>query len=294
MVPSVERAGATIVYDVRPPTGEAADLPPLVLVGHPMTAEGFTSLGANLPERTIVTLDPRGTGRSSAVTEPARPEEHADDVRAVIRAVTEQPVDVFGSSGGAITLLALAGRHPEGLRAAVAHEPPLVKVLPDLELVNQAMARVGETYQAHGFGAGMVEFITMTSWQGPFSEAYFEQPRPAPGQFGLPEEDDGSRDNPLLSNQPGPMTIFTPDWDTLRSLGSRLVIAAGEESRGLLTWRTSEGVAQHLGSELAVFPSNHGGFLGGEFGQRGQPEAFAVALRDALARSLTAQSPQAR
>jgi len=32
----------------------------------------------------------------------------------------------------------------------------------------------------------------------------------------------------------------------------------------------------------AVFPSHHGGFLGGEFGQSGEPEAFAARLREVL------------
>ncbi|MGH2678471.1 MAG: alpha/beta fold hydrolase, partial [Actinomycetota bacterium] len=30
-------------------------------------------------------------------------------------------------------------------------------------------------------------------------------------------------------------------------------------------------------------PSHHGGFLGGEFGYRGDPDAFAATLRDVLA-----------
>jgi pimeloyl-ACP methyl ester carboxylesterase len=287
---TVERTGATIVYDVRPPVTDAVDLPPLVLVGHPMTAEGFRSLAASLPERTIVTLDPRGTGRSTAGAGPAGPEDHADDVQAVIRAATGGQADVFGSSGGAITVLALASRHPEAVRAAVAHEPPLVDVLPDRDLVNRASARVSETYRTHGFGAGMVEFITMTSWKGPLTQDYFEQPRPTPAQFGLPEQDDGSRDDPLLSGPSDAAAAFTPDWAALRALGPRLAIAAGRESRDLLTWRTSEIVAQRCGGELVVFPSHHGGFLGGEFGQQGQPEAFAVALRDTFARILVALS----
>jgi hypothetical protein len=63
-----------------------------------------------------------------------------------------------------------------------------------------------------------------------------------------------------------------------------VVIAMGVESRGLLTGRTSVAAAEILGQEVIVFPSNHGGFLGGEFGQRGEPEAFAARLREILDR----------
>jgi hypothetical protein len=40
--------------------------------------------------------------------------------------------------------------------------------------------------------------------------------------------------------------------------------------------------AELLGQQATVFPSHHGGFLGGEFGYAGQPEAFARKLRDVL------------
>jgi len=37
-----------------------------------------------------------------------------------------------------------------------------------------------------------------------------------------------------------------------------------------------------LARQATVFPSHHGGFLGGEFGDGGQPEAFARRLREVL------------
>jgi len=33
---------------------------------------------------------------------------------------------------------------------------------------------------------------------------------------------------------------------------------------------------------VTEFPSHHAGFLGGEYGQHGEPEAFATALRTTL------------
>ena len=41
--------------------------------------------------------------------------------------------------------------------------------------------------------------------------------------------------------------------------------------------------ADRLGGETVIFPSNHGGFLGGEYGQMGEPDAFAAKLREVLA-----------
>jgi hypothetical protein len=48
------------------------------------------------------------------------------------------------------------------------------------------------------------------------------------------------------------------------------------------TGRTAVATAALLGQQAVVFPSHHGGFLGGEFGYAGQPEAFARKLREVL------------
>ena len=135
-------------------------------------------------------------------------------------------------------------------------------------------------YDKDGWGAGMAAFIALTAWQGEFTDEFAV---PDPAAFGLPAEDDGSRDDPLLSGVSNAVTAYRPDAEALRAAPTRVVIAAGIESKGTLTWRTAEATAELLGSELAVFPSHHGGFMGGEFGQAGQPEEFAARLREVLA-----------
>src|SRR6185437_2923812 len=88
-------------------------------------------------------------------------------------------------------------------------------------------------------------------------------------------EDDGSRDDPLLSDRSWAITDYRPDVEALNAAPTRIVIAVGEESEGVFTGRTAVATASLLGQEATVFPSHHGGFLGGEFGYAGQPEAFA-------------------
>ena len=60
------------------------------------------------------------------------------------------------------------------------------------------------------------------------------------------------------------------------------MIAVGEESEDTFTGRTTVATAELLGQQATVFPSHHGGFLGGESGYAGQPEAFARTLHDVL------------
>ena len=109
------------------------------------------------------------------------------------------PVDVFGSSGGAVNALAWVARHPGDIHTLVAHEPPMLGVLPDAERAFAAERAVQERYDADGWGAGMAAFIAMTMVRGEFTDEFLAQPQPDPAAFGMPTEDDGSRDDPLLS-----------------------------------------------------------------------------------------------
>jgi hypothetical protein len=128
----------------------------------------------------------------------------------------------------------------------------------------------------------MAAFIAMTSWKGEFSDEYLAQPAPDPAAFGLPATDDGSRDDPLLSDRSWAVSGYRPDIAALAAAPARVVIAVGEESADTFTGRTAVATAQLLGQQATVFPSHHGGFLGGEFGYAGQPEAFAHKLRQVL------------
>jgi hypothetical protein len=123
----------------------------------------------------------------------------------------------------------------------------------------------------------------MSSWRGEYTDEYFAQPAPDPAAFGMPaSEDDGSRDDPLLSDRSWAITDYRPDGAALAAAPTRNVLAVGEESDGVFTGRTAVATAALLGQEATVFPSHHGGFLGGEFGYAGQPEAFAKRLREVL------------
>src|SRR6266576_2555528 len=280
----LETAEADIAYDVHGPLPTADGRPPLFMIGQPMDASGFGTLASLFPDRTVVTYDPRGLGRSTRKdgrTDHA-PTVQAGDVHAVIEALGGGPVEMFASSGGAVTALALVAAYPHDVTTLVAHEPPLIPVLPDAAAAERARAGFRDVYQAKGAGAGMAAFIAMTSWRGEFTDDYFAQPAPDPAQFGMRAEDDGSRDDPLLSDRSWAISSYRPDAGALAAAPTRIVIAVGEESLGTFTGRAAVATAELLGQEAIVFPSHHGGFLGGEFGYAGQPEAFARKLRAVL------------
>src|SRR5881227_2859494 len=208
---------ADLVYDVHGPLLAAGGRPPLVMIGQPMDASGFGTLASLFPDRTVVTYDPRGLGRSHRKDGRLDhvPETQAADVHALIETLGVGPVEMFASSGGAVTALALVAAFPDDVTTLVAHEPPLIALLPDARAAERARAGVRDAYEANGWGAGMAAFIAMTSWRGEFTDEYFARPAPDPAAFGMPAEDDGSRDDPLLSDRSWAVSDYRPDAGAL-------------------------------------------------------------------------------
>jgi pimeloyl-ACP methyl ester carboxylesterase len=281
---TLETEEASIAYDLHGPLPTADGRPLLFMIGQPMDAAGFSTLASLFPDRTVVTYDPRGLGRSSRKDGRVdnTPELQAKDLHELISALGTGPVEMFASSGGAVTALALVTAHPKDVTKLVAHEPPLLTLLPDARAADRAQTAVTAAYESKGRGVGMATFIGMTMWPGEFTGAYFAQPAPDPAHFGMPAEDDGSRDDPLLSGRSWAVTKYRPDFQALAAAPTRVVIAVGEESAGTVTDRTSRALADLLSQEPTVFPSHHGGFVGGEGGFAGQPETFARRLRQVL------------
>ena len=221
-------------------------------------------------------------GRSDRV--PSTPEIHADDLHRIIEAIGRGPVDLFASSGGAVNALALVAAHPDDVRTLVAHEPPLASVLPDREHAMAAARAIHETYQAQGLGRG--------------HGALHRRDQP-PGRVHRPRARRSPDRTPRCSGcRPGTTArgrtrcsagtwstspTTSPDWTRCEAPRPGSCMAAGEESGGTLAHRGAEAVAERLGTEPVIFPGDHGGFLGGEYGQTGEPDAFAAKLREVLA-----------
>src|SRR2546429_6891430 len=146
----LETSEADIVYDVRGPLPAADGRPPLFMIAQPMDASGFTTLASHFPDRTVITYDPRGLGRSTRKDGRVDhdPTVQAGDVHAVIGALGVGPVEMFASSGGAVTALALVAVYPNDVTCLVAHEPPLLTVLPDAQAGERAPARGRDAYGA--------------------------------------------------------------------------------------------------------------------------------------------------
>jgi pimeloyl-ACP methyl ester carboxylesterase len=273
--------GAVLTYDIREPD-RPGDHPPLFIFGSPMGASGFEQLALHFDDRVVITYDPRMTERSHLEDGGAVSTEiHADDLHRVAEAVGLGPVDAFGSSGGAVSALPWVVAHPAEIRTFVAHEPPLAVLLEDADILLKVNADIVDTYWRRGFGPAMAKFIQLVSHPGPLPSDYLEAPDPDPAQFGLPTEDDGSRDDALLAYNMA-MPPYTPDAAALTSSGVRIVPAVGAEGEGAMARRGGEALARLLGTAPVIFPGDHGGFAANEWTPDNDPAAFAATLREVL------------
>jgi pimeloyl-ACP methyl ester carboxylesterase len=210
------------------------------------------------------------------------PELHADDLHRIVDATGLGPVDAFGSSGGGAFALAWVVDHPADVRTLVSHEPPLVTLLEDCDVALRAQRDIVETYHRDGFGPAMAKFIQLVMHAGPLPADYLDQPAPDPSTFGMPTEDDGSRDDPLLSRNLA-MPVFEPDVAALRATPVRIVPATGAAGEGTMARRGGEALAAALGVDPVVFPGDHGGFAANPWSPGNDPAAFAATLRQVLA-----------
>lgn len=272
-----------ITYDVHGDLATATpERPALFLFAAPMDATGFELLAGQFDDRPVVTYDPRGAGRNPVGTTDITAEQHADDLHRVIQALGVGAVDAFGSSGGAVNLLALLAAHPDDVRIAVVHEPPVAEHLPDREAVLAVIADMKRTYAEKGDGAAMAKFISLVMHDGLVPEDYLDRPAPDPAMFGMSADDDGTRTNPLMRNMPA-LIEYRIDVDALRRRGDRLVIAAGVESGDEMAARGARSVAAAVGIPATEFPSHHAGFTE-QGGYPGDPVGFAARLRGVLDR----------
>lgn len=266
--------GASLYYEVR---GSGPVL--LMIPGGPANAGDFNRIAVELAtDFTVVTYDPRGLAHSkleAPFDDNRAVQIAADDVQRLLRAVTEEPANVFGSSGGAVIGLDLVTRYPTRVRTFISHEPPAAALLPNPAREREAMEEIVQTYRAAGIGPAMQKFMVHARIRG----------GPPPQQEGEPTPQQREAMRQMQSNMDfwlghtfNAVAIYEPDVEALKRTPTRIVPAVGDESRGELAHEGGLGLAAALGTEAVVFPGAHGGF-GSHAAQ------FAAKLREVLAES---------
>src|SRR6266566_5698968 len=243
---TVEVPGATLYVETRG-TGPVL----LLIPGGPTDAGMFTDLAGRLADRyTAVAYDPRGHSRSRLDGEPEDIPValQADDAAAILAAMGDEPAYVYGNSGGATIGLELVARHPELVRTLVAHEPPLMELLPDAEHWRSAFRDIDETYRTAGVFPAMGKFGAAVEEGGPkySEEMQHQEPPPSPEAQEMMGRMAGNFEL-FIAHEIQQVGAYVPDVEALRNVPTRIISAAGEASGEQAARRASIALAERLG-----------------------------------------------
>jgi pimeloyl-ACP methyl ester carboxylesterase len=257
--------GATLYYEVY------GSGPTLLMIHGGIGDAGFYSSVAPLlaDDYQVVLYDRRGNSRSPFDGSPTDlvVAEQSDDARRLVEAVGTEPAHVFGNSAGGVIALDFAARHPELASVVIAHEPPVVELLPDVDAHRAQTADVLATYHRDGVGPAMLKFLEHA---GPI----MDQPEDGQPDEELEQRFSGNIDFFLTREMPN-IVRFVPDIATLRTNGANVVLAGGVDSRDAYPYKATIAVAELLSVPVVEFPGDHAGYLG-------KPVEFAAKLRDVL------------
>jgi pimeloyl-ACP methyl ester carboxylesterase len=243
-MPTIPAGQAELYYEIR-----GSGPPVLLIMGATGDAGHFTKLAEVLADEfTVVTYDRRGNSRS-----PRPPgwstttvEEQADDAAALLQALGLAPATVFGNSSGAAYALALLIHHPDVVRGAILHEPPLLSVL---ERPDEVEAAIGPLVE-EGMAAGGPPAALERFWRFVAGDANWEALDPS-----LRERMSANAET-FFGIEMGTFESYRPDDAALKAITAPVQVLVSEESPPFFA-EVGEWLAGRLSVEVSRTPGTH-------------------------------------
>jgi pimeloyl-ACP methyl ester carboxylesterase len=282
---TIRTDGATLYYERR---GSGPTL--LMISGGGGDAGYYSEVAEKLADAYIVlNYDRRGNSRSTVddPTATLRMEQQSADAMAVLAHHDMTSALVFGGSGGALIGLDLAVRHSAAVDGLIAHEPPVLSLLSDVD--RALFAEIAEITRTEGPWPAYARFMTTIDRQDSPAMAHSRFGRRVLGglMHGLQRlaahGPKGVRDVSrfmgnaefLMVQEVQPFVTFEPDFDALAASGIPIVVGVSAKSRSYYPAQGGEGVAARLGVPVVEFPGGHAGYAE-------VPAEFAATLRTVL------------
>jgi pimeloyl-ACP methyl ester carboxylesterase len=242
-MPIVTVGPIQLYYEVR-----GSGPPLLFIMGATGDAGHFATVADRLADEfTAVTYDRRGNSRSARPLgwETTTVEEQGDDAAGLLRALDLAPAAVFGTSSGAICALSLVVRHPELVRAAILHEPPLLTVLERADEVQAAISQLVDG----GMAAGGPEAALERFWRYVAGDVNWDGLEPR-----LQERMLGNAQTFLGVERT--LESYQPDDATLAAIATPVQVLLSEQSTPFIA-EVDEWLATRLGVEVSLTPGTH-------------------------------------
>lgn len=233
-------------------------------------------------EYKVITYDRRANARST-MNEPQNFEisQQSRDAVAVLHAANETSAYIFGNSSGAVIALDMAKTQAQAVRAIVAHEAPVPRILPQARKWQRFFANVYATAFRFGSTLAGIQFILgievpvlkLANAQNK-ANRYVKSHRNRIKEHSISSK---FAVDVLVRHELLPVTNYLPDVEKIKQNGVIVFIAVGAWALQKKTWyaQAASMVAEKLGCELVMFPGHHGSYMD-------MPEAWATTLRSIL------------
>lgn len=257
----VATEGDRLFYKV---TGEGRPL--LTIPGGGGNGDTFLPLADQLRGRfKVITYDRRANARSTA-SDPASfsVAQQARDALAVMHAAGEESAFVLGASSGAVIALEQVQSSPGSVKKAILFEPPLTHFAdePDrwrgfFENCYRVSQTKGASKGATTFGTGVLGRMTLAPLLADLALKRYLRHEAGDADEAHPPQP--MADDILINHELLPVTSHQPDVDALRTMGHKLVFAAGSWTERKHVWLA--GVARRLadetGATFITLPGSH-------------------------------------
>ncbi|MGK2965922.1 MAG: alpha/beta fold hydrolase [Tepidiformaceae bacterium] len=262
-MPTAAIDGTNIYYEIR-----GAGPPLLFICGAFADVSHFARVAELLADNfTTITYDRRGNSRSGGLRPgvPTGPDEQADDAMALLRTLDLAPAHIYGNSSGAIMALNLVLRHPDVVRAAILHEPPLNAGMERPEEVEAFLGNIVETGMAAGGESAAAEAflrfaIGDTNWE-------------ALGREGQ----DRARSNAtvFLGSELGNFESYSPGTAALKAVSRPVTVVVSDDGPPFFK-EIGPWLAGELSAQFLTTPGTHAP-------QLDHPAELALLIRSILA-----------
>jgi pimeloyl-ACP methyl ester carboxylesterase len=247
--------------------------PVLLIAGAGGDAAELAGVAATLADQfTVTTYDRRGNSRSPRPTGWTKTSlaEQADDAAALLATLGQAPAVVLGTSAGGSIALEVALRHPEAVRAAIIHEPPILAGTTNPQAVTDDLgAMIQQGMAVGGPPAAMELFLRWAA-----GDATFEAIDPADRDRYL------GNGEVFIGVELPPFMAYAPAVEAIGDARGPIVAAGSHASRDSASphhflYQAAAWLARQVGTDLLEVPGAHMAYLT-------DPAAVAEGLRPLL------------
>lgn len=172
----------------------------------------------------------------------------------MIEHLTDQPALVFCNSLGAIVALEVLAHSPERVQTVIAHEPPVVSLLPDAAKWWAFFDRIYDSHRKNGIPKAMHQFASMIVGKEDHQVIEYSMRQHA-NEYAM------ANAAYWIEHEVRQYPRVQLDLAALAKHTRQIVLIGGWDAQDKVSYQSNKVLARQLGLNLIDFPGGHLGFI---------------------------------